>query len=271
LPLGLTSQTFWDTLRKLADRVRVTAEFVTAVVLLLGAVAGFWPQISPAVHRVSGWLAAGPWWLKYAFLACGLTLSIWLYVRRKNADEDVRVLDCRMVLTIADREGRHAKIEESTLVQARVNEVDSYIHRQWGHGAHAAPQIWAEGYASSVKSLGIREGLDVFALEFDPPLRRGMKIWQHYRCEVTDTFLKPKEFLQHRPHYREKNCELEVCFPPERLPSKVRALFLFGETSRERAILKPVVGKNGQVQSHRYIWHIGRTTPDRRYRIEWEW
>jgi hypothetical protein len=271
LRFGLNSREFWDSLKSLADRLKVAAEFLTALILLLGAVAGFWPEISAVVTRVAALFAAAPWWLKYIFLVLAVSFSFWLYLRQQTVNEYVVVLASRLALTISDKEGKRATLKESTHIRAKINDLDSYLHRQGGEGQGGVPKIWAEGYLTSVKSLGVQEGLESFALQFDPPLRRGMKLWQHYECELADTFLGKKEFLQHRPHYREREYQMEVFFPRDRLPSKVRALLLVGETIRVNATLKPTTDKDGNEQVEHYIWQIGRTTPDRRYRIEWEW
>lgn len=257
-----TSHEFWE-------RLKTVATFLAALVALFGVASGFWPEIKSATLAVAGLFVQGPPWLKYVLLLSLVPVSVLLYLRLRRPTQTLfSVLDCDLSLTIHDAAAKRTTIRESTYIVAQLDGADAFKHRQWSSGGTEEPKIWTEGYRSAVKSLGIEEGLTCFAHEFIPPLRKGHKLWQHYECIISDTFPNSKEYFDHAPPYGEKKLCMKVVFPPDRKPSRVRALWMLGDGLREQGDLPLTQDKDGKPC---VVWNAGRSSAGYKYRIEWEW
>lgn len=253
----------------LAERLKTFATILGALVSIFGALSGFWPQIREAAIATSAFLLVGPPWVKYVFLVVAIGLSGLAYLRiRPGVPMVFEVLECRLVVRIHDAQAARTTVTESSHICSKIDGADSFTHRQWTRGPAGDPKIWSEGYATSVKTLDQEMGLTCYALEFRPPLRRGQKLWQHYECEVENTFPERKEYFEHVPSFGEKSLRMTIIFPSDRQPTRVRALWLLGDGLREHGVLPLATNGFGCPQAE---WRVRRSAAGCKYRIEWEW
>ena len=253
------------------DRAKTVATALAAIVAIGGAVSAFWPTIAGVATSTSGALRDANPAVRYGLLALAIVLPIaafWqlrLLLRKPPVFE---VLDCRLRITIHDKGGAAATVRESTEICARVDNAGSFMHRHWTDGTLGAPKIWAQGYASTVRKVEPQGGLTSYAHEFDPPLRRGMKLWQHYQCDYQNPFLAVAEYFEHMPPFGERSLRMEVIFPVDRKPTTAQGVIRVGEL---RPLIVPLTP--GENEDHRpcVSWNVGRSAPGYNYRIEWNW